>query len=296
MNLFQSVSGEYDQRLQRAEFLSKAHSFAAEILKFYSAIAKFQKSLYAHIAADRDAGRGFQAVKVPAAKVQEVIVQAAAGANASFLRKQIDITVVLPHFRSFLHVTEQNAPAPLADAARSLAEQPAETWIAQLTEYWTAAGLSDNSPDAFAQFFPRAFLQPYAEFLAHNLPKPTLLVTATVCPFCGSHPYLGVLRTEGDSGKRFLVCSFCSQEWEFRRILCPTCGEKEELKLPVYVPEQFPHLRVEACDTCKNYLRSVDLTKNGHAIPVVDDLAALPLSLWAHEHAYSRPRPNLLGT
>jgi len=36
---------------------------------------------------------------------------------------------------------------------------------------------------------------------------------------------LGVLRPEGDSGKRFLVCSFCSLEWEFRRILCANCGE-----------------------------------------------------------------------
>ena len=113
-----------------------------------------------------------------------------------------------------------------------------------------------------------------------------------------------MLRPEGDGGKRFLLCSFCSQEWEFRRIFCPTCGEEAESKLPVYVAEQphrqplggLPHIRVEACDTCKFFLRTVDLTKDGHAIPLVDDLAAIPLTLWAHEHGYSRLQPNLLGT
>jgi len=276
MNLFQSVSTEYDQRLQRADALAKTQPFAAEILNFYSAIAQFQKSLYAHIVADRS-------------------VQAAASADSP-LRDKFDITVVLPHFRAFLHVAERSGPVPLAAAARELAQEQPESWITQLTTYWRAAGLADDRAEAFEQFFPRAFLQPYAEFLGQQFPKPTLLVTATVCPLCNAQPYMGVLRQEGDSGKRFLVCSFCSQEWEFRRILCPTCGENAEPKLPVYVPEQFSHLRVEACDTCKSFLRTVDLTKNGHAIPIVDDLAALPLSLWAHEHAYTRPRPNLLGT
>jgi len=102
-------------------------------------------------------------------------------------------------------------------------------------------------------------------------------------PLCGARPLHGCLRVEGDSGKRFLLCSFCSQEWEFRRIHCPTCGEQAEGKLPVYVAEQLPHIRVEACDTCKFYLQTVDLTKDGHAIPLVDDLAAIPLTLWAHE-------------
>jgi formate dehydrogenase maturation protein FdhE len=43
-------------------------------------------------------------------------------------------------------------------------------------------------------------------------------------------------------------------------------------------------------------VRTVDLTKDGHAIPLVDDLAAIPLSLWAHEKGYLRLQPNLLGT
>jgi len=64
----------------------------------------------------------------------------------------------------------------------------------------------------------------------------------------------------------------------------------------VYVAEQFPHIRVEACETCKVYIRTIDLTKDGHAVPVVDDLAAIPLSLWAQERGFTRMQPNLLGT
>jgi FdhE protein len=107
---------------------------------------------------------------------------------------------------------------------------------------------------------------------------------------------LGVLRQEGDGGKRFLLCSFCSQEWEFRRILCAQCGEDKEQKLAVYVAEQFPHIRVEACEACKYFLRTIDLTKDGNAIPIVDDLAAIPLSLWAQQKGYTRIQGNLLGT
>jgi formate dehydrogenase accessory protein FdhE len=296
MNLFQSAAPQYDERLQRAKSLAVAQPSSAEILNFYSAIAQFQKSLYAHIAADKSVQAAVNATHSEQTEASAHQTGQIAPANSAILRQNFDVTVVLPHYRAFLHVIEIHAPALLAQAARNLSTQSTESWIAQLATYWDTAGLTDPTEQAFEQFFSRAFLEPYAEYLGQQSPKVTLLVTVTRCPLCNSHPYMGVLRTEGDSGKRFLVCSFCNQEWEFRRILCPHCGESAEPKLPVYVPEQFPHLRVEACDTCHNYLRSVDLTKNGHAVPVVDDLGALPLTLWAESHHYTRPHPNLLGT
>jgi FdhE protein len=66
-------------------------------------------------------------------------------------------------------------------------------------------------------------------------------------------------------------------------------------KLPVYTAEELPHVRVEACDTCHSYIKTIDLTKDGHAVPVVDELAAIPLSLWAVEKGYVKVSPNLLG-
>ena len=69
-----------------------------------------------------------------------------------------------------------------------------------------------------------------------------------------------------------------------------------QLPAVVRVGEQLPHIRMEACDTCRFYLRTVDLTKDCRAVPLVDDLAAIPLTLWAHEKGYARLQPNLMGT
>jgi formate dehydrogenase maturation protein FdhE len=266
----------YDARLRRAERLSAQHSFASEFLDFYKQVTSFQKGLYAKIASANGSSAGAMAT--------------------SDFRKQLDLGLLLPHFRSFLLVTEQHAPPALRESARQMALLPSDSWIASLEAYWEHAGRYDQQVGAFAQFIPRAFLQSCAEYYVSRMPRPPVVVAPRVCPFCGSRPLLGVLRPEGDSGKRFLLCAFCLEEWEFRRILCPTCGEEAENKLPVYIAAQLPHVRVEACDMCKFYLRTIDLTKDGHAVPLVDDLAAIPLTLWAHEHGYSRLQPNLLGT
>ena len=272
----QTAGTEHDARLRRAARLSSEYSFASEFLNFYKHVAAFQKTLRPSIASSSG--------------------MKASGTRAAEIRDSLDLTVLLPHFRGFLSTIEQHAPASLRESARQMSLLPTDSWIASLEAYWEYGGKYDQQIGAFAQFLARAFLQPYAEFRAAMTPKPPMVITVRVCPLCGARPLMGVLRVEGDSGKRFLLCSFCSQEWEFRRILCSTCGEEEESKLPVYVAEQLPHIRVEACDTCKFFLRTVDLTKDGHAVPLVDDLAAIPLTLWAHEHGYSRLQPNLLGT
>ncbi len=272
----QTRGTDYDARIQRAERLAAQHFFASEFLDFYKHIAAFQKTIRASIAASS----GVKSSSTPIAE----------------LRGPLDLTVLLPHFRGFLSTIEQHAPPALGQAAHQMALLPSDSWIASLEAYWEHGGKYDQQVGAFAQFLARAFLQPYAEFRAALTPRAPVVMTMRVCPLCGARPLSGVLRPEGDGGKRFLLCSFCSQEWEFRRILCPTCGEETESKLPVYIAEQLPHIRVEACDTCKFFLTTVDLTKDGHAIPLVDDLAAIPLTLWAHEKGYSRLQPNLLGT
>jgi formate dehydrogenase accessory protein FdhE len=278
----------YEARLRRADKLASSLPFAAEILKFYRQIAALQQSIYAQLA-------GAQESAASASK-------SAGGAAKSDLssslasREEPDLTQILPQYRGFLSVVEKNGPKNLGLAAREMAALPSDSWVALLGAYWQTAGRFDQQIGAFAQFFARAALQPGAEFAAAGITAPPQIGTQKTCPLCGGRPLLGVLRVEGDGGKRFLMCSFCLQEWEFRRILCPTCGEVAEAKLPVYVAEQLPHMRVEACETCKFYLPTTDLTKDGHAVPLVDDLAAIPLTLWAHEQGYTRLQPNLLGT
>jgi formate dehydrogenase maturation protein FdhE len=276
MTAQQAPGSEYDARIRRAEKLIADKSSASELLSFYRRVAAFQKSMVPHVAS-------------ASARQSELH-------SFGTVRDGLDLTFVLPHFRIFLSLVEQNAPKALSAAAREVAAMPADSWISLLTAYWENGGRSGQQIGAFAQFIPRAFLQPYAACFAAQLAVPTMLATAHLCPLCEARPLFGVLRVEGDGGRRSLVCSFCGFEWEFRRILCPTCGEVEEKKLPVYIAEQFPHIRVEACDTCKFFVRTIDLTKDGHAVPTVDDLAAIPLTLWAHEHGYRRVQPNLFGS
>lgn len=274
---------DYEARIRRCEFLASKYPFAAEVLTFYRQLAAFQKSLYAKLP------------RILATRMQ-------AGPLAPF-PSQFNPEIFLPDFPELLSSLEEAGPVPVKEAAREIAKQNSAEWARLLNDFWTferrASGTepAENAPaERLKHFIARAFLQPYAEFLAAHMPARPLETTYRVCPLCGSPPLLGVLRPEGDGGKRFLACSFCLREWEFRRIFCPACGEDAEGKLPVYVAEQFPHVRVESCDSCKSYVRTIDLTKDGHAIPIVDDLSAIPLSLWADEHGYARLQVNLLGT
>jgi len=104
-----------------------------------------------------------------------------------------------------------------------------------------------------------------------------------------------VVKDTDDGAKRSLICSLCLTEWDYRRIVCPACEEESVDKLSIYTASRFEHLRVEACDSCKTYINTVDLTKNGLAIPEVDEYASVPLDLWATENGYTKLLPNLLG-
>jgi FdhE protein len=108
-------------------------------------------------------------------------------------------------------------------------------------------------------------------------------------------PFCSVLRPEGEGAKRFLLCIDCLHEWEFNRIRCPRCGNEDKDTLPVYTADQFPHIRVEACDQCRTYLKAIDLTRNGLAVPEVDEIASIALDLWAEDHGYTKLHPNVLG-
>ena len=67
-------------------------------------------------------------------------------------------------------------------------------------------------------------------------------------------------------------------------------GREDEKKTPV-----FPHLRVAGCTTCERYLIEVDLSRDGRAVPEVDELVALPLDLYAADRGLAKVTPNLMG-
>jgi FdhE protein len=259
---------EWDKRIARADELAREHSFAAEILTFYIRVAQFQKALYAQAASHY-----------------------APSIRGKSLRDGLDFGPVLQQFPSLFSLVRKHGPPGLARAARELCEQNQQQWLAVLDAYARGEG-QGNEP---ARFFARACLQPYVEYIANNSDIQLTGYTGSICALCNSRPQAAVLRPEGNGAKRSLICPFCLLEWNFRRVVCPSCGEEDKDKLPRYSASVFPHVRVEACDTCKTYLKSVDLTVNGLAVPIVDELATVPLDLWASERGYAKIELNLMG-
>ncbi|HVT58607.1 MAG TPA: formate dehydrogenase accessory protein FdhE [Thermoanaerobaculia bacterium] len=266
---------KWDKRIQRAQELASKHPFAAEGLRFYERIAGFQKSLYSRV---EEARGTVMTARLPGA-----------------LREEFDLSILLPRFAPFLSLIAESAPPPLSQAAAELGAAGVARWQDLLVEFWQAG--ADSAPDLTAAeaLIAWTFLQPYAEVLADHSERPAADGTPNVCPLCSGRPQVGVLRPEGDGAKRSLICALCATEWGYRRIVCAACGEEGVDKLPVYVAEELKHVRVEACDTCRHYLKTIDLTKDGRAVPVVDELAAIPLNLWAAEHGYAKLSANLLG-
>src|SRR5437899_12522438 len=95
----------------------------------------------------------------------------ASGTPAAEIRDPLDFTVLLPHFRGFLSVIEQHAPAALRESARQMSLLPTDSWIASLEAYWEYGGKYDQQIGAFAQFLARAFLPPYSDIRAAMKPK-----------------------------------------------------------------------------------------------------------------------------
>ena len=269
----QGMAGStWQQRIQRAVELASKYPFAAEMLRFYAAIAGFQEEL-----SDRLESASLQP---PRSTIQQ-------------LAGPPELPELLENFNPFLLLVEKVGPAQLAETARDLQARGRTAWIGLLNAY--CAGAPGPAAGGIKMFFAQAFLQPYAEFVRKRAGLEWNGYSGYLCPFCHRKPVLGVLRQQGDGARRTLLCSFCLAEWEFRRIVCPGCGEENEHKLAVYSATDFDYIRVECCDACKQYLKSIDLTKNGLAEPLVDEIASAPLDLWSREHGYTKLQLNLVG-
>ena len=201
-------------------------------------------------------------------------------------RADTDVRTVLRHLPALTDLVDTHGPARLTDHANA-------DLGGRIVAFWDG-GAKTAGIESERLFFARALLQPYAEWLATR-GNPQQQTQEAACPFCGGRPVAGVLRGEGDGAKRSLICSLCATEWQYRRIVCPNCGEQNKDQLPVYTAAGIDYVRVEACEVCKTYIKSVDLTKNGHAVPTVDELATVALNIWADEHGYLKLETNLLG-
>ena len=252
----------WQKQIDRATELARTIGGANELLRFYRHLLSAQAQVYEYCTMQ----------------------------NRSFSGElEQDLTTLKPAFASIVKAVEQAGPPPLVKQGRDLRSASDDVDRILLT-YWYEP--SDT------EFFAKAFLQPYAQFLADTGLMHATASTERRCPFCSGNPQLSVLQNRepgAESGNRDLMCAKCLSVWPFRRAVCAHCGEEEPSKLAYFQSPTHDYVRVEACETCKHYLKGIDLTRFGKAQPLVDEVAAAPLDLWATEHGYTKIELNLIG-
>ena len=182
---------------------------------------------------------------------------------------------------AYLEWLQRNAPPPIAEASLGI-ESSATPWESLLEKY------PDAGDDAHA-FIVEGLLQAFP---------------IDPCPFCSgppspglrgpSPPVVSVLRDAAHGSRRSNVCGVCLNESPAPRLGCLSCGETDVDKLPVFRTEATDPARIDACDSCHGYVKTIDLTRDALACLIADDLASVSLDLWAREQGYQRVRPNLL--
>lgn len=265
----------WDVRIQRAVDLAAEYRAASGILTFYGALAAYQRDL-----------------------VDRTPVQAD-DLNTHF-REALDTDPALSAIAGFLDWLAATGPTALAAAAHELQPASDVAWREVMRTYVADEAEPVDDTEHAMEFVVAALIQPFAERLARtrqdrtDSSSPEGAGAGAACRVCGGPPLVGVLREEGHGAKRALICAFCLSERDYRRVVCPSCDEQKFDALPVYTADEFSHVRIEACDTCRTYIKTIDLTKNGLAVPLVDDLASVTMDLWARERGYQRLRQNLL--
>jgi formate dehydrogenase accessory protein FdhE len=260
-------------RIARARALVASHPAAAEPLTFFADLIALQQSIVSE---------------------HNLVLE-----GRSSFTESLDFDAAADALPSLFTGLHRIAPAAVIEAVDVLLEESRTQRRHLVHSYW--CGERDGDPRL--SFIVEALLQPFAERVAASFGSaPGLPVESGVsrtgrideCPICGDRPVVAVLRDAAHGSRRSFICGFCLDERAAPRLGCVRCGEAEFARLAVHRADEFPSTRVDACETCHAYLKTIDLTNDAHAIPIVDDVATVALDLWAREQGYQRLRPNLL--
>lgn len=275
-------AGPWAAPRRRAETLRDRHAFAAEVLTLYLALLDVWEGAW-----------------TAARQVRPEGPEALAGWAAEH---------VLPRV---VAATAESGPAPLVESLfpNPVGDNPAAA------EELLAAWLAGDELVPVERYLARACMRGPLEAVDAGAacardPSPR---GGRRCPRCGGPPQLGFRTDTGDrlvSGGRRLLCARCGESWRFSSSACASCGETGGGRRTIYAERRgegpqvgradagdamFPHLRVEGCTSCERYLVDVDLGRDPRAVPEVDELAALPLNLYAAERGLSKITLNLMG-
>jgi FdhE protein len=263
------VSQSWDRRVRRAERLAAEKGPNASVLAFYARLLQQQRTLYDSFESPRPTGS-----------------------------IEADVGLIVEKGSALLQAVAAYGPDQLAAESRTLLDGGRSTCERLLQDYWHTR--SDR------QFFPKALFQPYGQWLADAGVARIAGAPASAdnrCPRCGGRPQASILGSilgsaggvSSDGTTRELLCATCLTTWPFRRVVCPSCGEDDEGKLGYFQSPVFEHVRVDACESCRRYLKTIDLGRLGLAVPLVDEVAGAHLDVWAHDHGYEKIELNLVG-
>ena len=141
--------------------------------------------------------------------------------------------------------------------------------------------------------------KPVLGFFTYNSLKPSLCAGADqlavylnqnepwlqgYCPICGNAPILSILE---DEGRRKLVCSFCWHLWSAKRVHCPFCDSSQNKDLHYFFSDEEKDVRVDLCDQCKKYIKTLDTRKAERLIyPPLEQIATMHLDIKAQEMGF----------
>ena len=156
----------------------------------------------------------------------------------------------------------------------------------ELAALAAAAGVDGGALSSLAHLASLPPLQFHGHVLQGQVPRSW---TDGYCPVCAAWPILAERR--GLDRSRRLRCGRCAVEWEIQWHCCVYCGERDHRRLGSLVPEEDGEiLKVEICDHCGGYLKSVAALQRIPAIELLlRDLETVELDLIALDRGYGRP-------
>ncbi|MFH1628762.1 MAG: formate dehydrogenase accessory protein FdhE [Pseudomonadota bacterium] len=105
------------------------------------------------------------------------------------------------------------------------------------------------------------------------------------CPLCGSQPSMAYL---DQTGKRFLHCELCAEEWPYPRVKCPFCQNEDQKLLGYFHSDQEEGFRVDFCRKCQRYIKTVDKRVFEEAAPMeLEYMATLHLDILASKQGFT---------
>jgi FdhE protein len=190
-----------------------------------------------------------------------------------------------PHLAAQLGKIEQALADNALDLKKLVAGGSSEQEIAR-------AAADRGLDEQVLSFLVRSSTRPSIEAASEQLRGGLDLESSRtgLCPVCGSLPALSLLK--GDGGIRYSLCSWCACQWRVDRLSCSVCGNKEPGTLHYFCGEGEEAHRIDLCDACRHYIKTIDCRSLEDPDPSLEDLATLHLDLLAVQKGYARASPH----